>query len=133
MTSSDDTDAGGKAATALGDQVQAKGDKFQSPEVDKTGLVTITLFGRQYHIRSDKPELIFHLAFLVQSAVNEVKGERSDSELASLDTLVQASFRLALQLNNALEAEKGLKDYIGSLEKKLQELIELIDKSVGGP
>jgi cell division protein ZapA (FtsZ GTPase activity inhibitor) len=119
-------------ASSSPERASPPGEGFHSPEVDPTGLVNFKLFGRNYHIRSDKPDLIFQLAFLVQSAVNEVRGEGGDSELAALDTLVQASFRLALQLHNAQGEEKSLRENIESLERKLQELLETIDKSVAG-
>ncbi|MDR2405136.1 MAG: cell division protein ZapA [Deltaproteobacteria bacterium] len=109
-----------------------QGSEFHSPEVDPTGLVTITLFGRKYHIRSDKPDMIFQLAYLVQSAVNEIKGDKSDSELASLDTLVQATFKLALQLHNSLREEKTLRDTIESLDKRLGDLLDQIDRTLSG-
>ena len=101
--------------------------------MDSSGLVTITLFGRKYHIRSDRPELIFQLTYMIQSAVNEVQAEPSDAELAALDTLVQASFRLALRLHGAQWEEKALRENIEALEKKLQGLLDLIDRQAGPP
>jgi cell division protein ZapA (FtsZ GTPase activity inhibitor) len=134
MPPSDDTYPEGKDRPRAGaGRGPSKGDAFRSPEVTQPGVVTVTFFGRQYHIRSDKPDLIFQLAFLVQSALNDVKGERSDSELASLDTMVQAAFRLAMQLHNAQGEEKALREHIEPLEGKLQGLLDQIDRTVGGP
>ncbi|MDR2199462.1 MAG: cell division protein ZapA [Deltaproteobacteria bacterium] len=134
MTASDDLNPPeGRPPASFGeDPAPPGGEKFHSPEVDASGLVTITLFGRKYHVRSDKPDLIFQLAYIVQSAINEVGDGGGDSELAALDTLVQASFRLALQLNNARGEEKILRENIESLEKRIQELLDLIDRSAGG-
>jgi hypothetical protein len=133
MNSSDDTFAGGGGPPEAPADPQAAAGRFQSPEVDSSGLVTITLFGRKYHIRSDRPELIFQLTYMIQSAVNEVQAEPSDSELAALDTLVQASFRLALRLHGAQGEEKALRENIEALEKKLQGLLDLIDRQAGPP
>jgi hypothetical protein len=96
--------------------------------VDGDGLVTLELFGQKYHIRTDKPELVFRLAYRVQSFLKDAVGhDPSGGEDRGADALVQASFRLAMKLHNAERESGALKAHIDALEKRMKRLMDLVD------
>jgi hypothetical protein len=96
--------------------------------VDGDGLVTVELFGQKYHIRTDKPEMVFRLAYRVQSFLKDIVGR--DPRVADgigTDALVQAAFRLAMKLNNSERESGALKAHIDALEKRMKRLLDMVD------
>jgi hypothetical protein len=101
---------------------------FEKPTVDQDGLVKILLFGQSYHIRTDNPELVFRLAYRVQSFLKDVLAQDPSGALGhGTEALVQAAFRLALKLDSAERETATLKAHVEQLEKRIRRVISLVD------
>ncbi|MDR1165523.1 MAG: hypothetical protein LBO66_06555 [Deltaproteobacteria bacterium] len=100
-----------------------------APSVGEDGLVTVTLLGERYHIRSDNPELILSLSDLVLSHAREALGRLAKAP-PDLALMVQASFRLALSLHNAQKELASSRERAEALSLRLQALLDLIDQSL---
>ncbi|MDR1042268.1 MAG: cell division protein ZapA [Deltaproteobacteria bacterium] len=103
---------------------------FEPPALDADGLVSLVLFGQKYHIRTDKPEMVFRLAHRVQSVLRDVQSRDPKGAAASgADLLVQAAFRLAMKLLNSERESVALKANIEALERRMRRLLDLVDGS----
>jgi cell division protein ZapA (FtsZ GTPase activity inhibitor) len=103
---------------------------FQKPTDEGDGIVSFVMFNRKYHVRTDKPELIFDLAQIIHDHVREVREENESSALYDLDILTQAAFKLALKLRKALGGVQSLEENIETKDRKIQDLIDSIDKNL---
>ena len=90
------------------------------------------MFNRRYHVRTDKPELVKNLARMIHDQVREVRAEYEAPALYDLDTLVQASFHLALKLLKASGEKSSLGENIEEGDRRVLSLIDFIEKHLQG-
>jgi cell division protein ZapA (FtsZ GTPase activity inhibitor) len=103
---------------------------FGRPVSEPGGVVSFVMFSRKYHVKTDQPELVAKLAETIHSHVREIRSRFENASLFDLDVLVQASFRMALKLHNALGEKDSSRENIGIADKKIQNLIDFIDKNL---
>jgi hypothetical protein len=94
-------------------------------------IVTVTIFDREYHFKSNRPELVREIADLIARLHRQVK-----TSLPSLPHLTDhpahVSFSLARDLIRSRREVDDLKDLLAEYEERLNGLAALMDLSLGG-
>jgi hypothetical protein len=103
---------------------------FREPRLEADGIVSFVMFNRKYHVKTDKPELVFKLADTIREHAQEVRREYGGAPLFDMDILVQASFRVALLLHKARGEKESTEDCLEVREKKIQDLLDFLDKNL---
>ncbi|MDR2460568.1 MAG: hypothetical protein LBE38_07285 [Deltaproteobacteria bacterium] len=105
-------------------------DDFAPPTLEEDGTLTFVMFGHKYRVQTDSPATFSSLFDIVHAHIREIRSQMQEKDYQHLDTLVQASFRMAFKLYKTLGAEKTLKEDIETSEDKLQDLLDLLDKNL---
>lgn len=103
---------------------------FKDPVVEANGIISFVMFTRKYHVKTDDPDLIFSLVKMIQGYISEVRSEHNNVTLFDLDILIQAIFRMALKLHNALGDEESSKENIEIADKKIQNLLDFLNRNL---
>jgi hypothetical protein len=94
-------------------------------------IVTVTIFDREYHFKSNRPQLVREIAAMINGLHRQVKVNLPGLP-REVDHTAHVAFSLARELMKCRRELDELKAAFAGAEEKARDLTELIDLSLEG-